>query len=60
MHDELLNFESSDKFDDRQKAALAYAQAIAWNEDDRDGLGSAWPAEHVKRSYCESERAGRP
>ena len=38
QYDELLNFESSDKFDDRQKAALAYAQAIAWNEDDRDGL----------------------
>ena len=38
QYDELLNFESSDRFDDRQKAALAYAQAIAWNEDDRDGL----------------------
>jgi alkylhydroperoxidase family enzyme len=38
QYDELLNFESSDKFDDRQKAALAYAQAIAWNEQDRDGL----------------------
>ena len=36
--DELLNFESSDKYDARQKAALAYAQAIAWNEQDRDGL----------------------
>src|SRR6188472_1049499 len=38
QYDDLLNFESSDKYDDRQKAALAYAQAIAWNEDDRDGL----------------------
>ncbi len=38
QYDELLNFESSDKFDDRQKAALAYAQAIAWNEPDRDRL----------------------
>ena len=38
QYDELINFESSDKFDDRQKAALAYAQAIAWNEDDRDRL----------------------
>ena len=36
--DELLNFESSDQYDERQKAALAYAQAIAWNESDRDGL----------------------
>jgi alkylhydroperoxidase family enzyme len=38
QYDDLLNFESSDRFDDRQKAALAYAQAIAWNESDRDGL----------------------
>ena len=38
QYDDLLNFESSDKFDDRQKAALAYAQAIAWSEDDRDAL----------------------
>jgi alkylhydroperoxidase family enzyme len=36
--DELLNFESSDQYDARQKAALAYAQAIAWNEQDRDAL----------------------
>ncbi len=36
--DELLNFETSDWYDDRQKAALAYAQAIAWDEPDRDGL----------------------
>jgi hypothetical protein len=27
QYDELLNFESSDRYDDRQKAALAYAQA---------------------------------
>lgn len=38
QYDDLLNFESSDRYDDRQKAALAYAQAIAWNEPDRDGL----------------------
>lgn len=30
QYDELLNFESSSKYDDRQKAALAYAEAIAW------------------------------
>jgi alkylhydroperoxidase family enzyme len=36
--DELLNFEKSDRYDDRQRAALAYAQAIAWDEPDRDGL----------------------
>ncbi len=37
-YDELLNFESSDKYDERQKAALAYAQAVAWGEQDLDGL----------------------
>jgi alkylhydroperoxidase family enzyme len=40
QYDELLNFETSDQYDDRQKAALAYAQAIAWGEDDLDGLWS--------------------
>lgn len=38
QYDDLLNFESSDRYDDRQKAALAYAQAIAWGEQDLDGL----------------------
>ena len=38
QYDELLNFESSNGYDDRQKAALAYAQAIAWGEQDLDGL----------------------
>ena len=33
QYDELLNFESSDRYDDRQKAALAYAEAIAWRLD---------------------------
>jgi alkylhydroperoxidase family enzyme len=30
QYDELLNFESSPRYDERQKAALAYAEAIAW------------------------------
>jgi alkylhydroperoxidase family enzyme len=37
QYDQLLNFESSDRYDDRQKAALAYAEAIAWgmpNDED--------------------------
>jgi alkylhydroperoxidase family enzyme len=38
QYDDLLNFETSDRYDDRQKAALAYAQAIAWGEQDLDGL----------------------
>jgi alkylhydroperoxidase family enzyme len=31
QYDELLNFETTDAFDERQKAALAYAEAIAWH-----------------------------
>lgn len=38
--DDLLNFESAAAYDDRQKSALAYAQAIAWGEQDLDGLWS--------------------
>ena len=55
QYDDLLNFESSDKFDDRQKAALAYAQAIAWNEDDRDGL---WERLHAHFSEDELVELG--
>ena len=33
QYDELLNFETSPAFTDRQKAALAYAEAIAWRLD---------------------------
>src|SRR5205823_3344171 len=29
-YDELLNFEKSDRYTEREKAALAYAEAIAW------------------------------
>jgi alkylhydroperoxidase family enzyme len=35
-YDDLLNFERSDKYDDRQKAALAYAEAIAWRLEPSD------------------------
>jgi alkylhydroperoxidase family enzyme len=38
QYDELLNFESADAFDDRQKAALAYAEAIAWHLDTDDAF----------------------
>ncbi|MGC8480558.1 MAG: carboxymuconolactone decarboxylase family protein [Acidimicrobiales bacterium] len=35
-YDELVNFESSDRYSDREKAALSYAEAITWrlNTDD--------------------------
>jgi len=36
QYDELLNFETASAFDDRQKAALAYAEAIAWHLDTDD------------------------
>jgi len=32
----LLNFESSDKFTEREKAALTYTSAIIWNADIAD------------------------
>ena len=38
QYDDLLNFESSERYDDRQKAALAYAEAIAWHLDTDDAL----------------------
>jgi len=38
QYDELLNFESSPAFSDRQKAALAYAEAIAWHLDTDDAF----------------------
>ncbi len=37
-YDDLLNFESSARFDDREKAALAYAEAIAWHQPAGDEL----------------------
>jgi alkylhydroperoxidase family enzyme len=37
-YDELLNFESSETFSDREKAALAYAEAIAWTGEADDAL----------------------
>src|SRR5918911_993236 len=30
QYDDLLNFEKSEHYDERQKAALSYAEAIAW------------------------------
>jgi alkylhydroperoxidase family enzyme len=38
QYDELLNFESSDRYDERQKAALAYTEAIAWRLDPDDAF----------------------
>ena len=35
-YDELLEFERSDRFDDRQKAALLYTSMLVWNPDGVD------------------------
>jgi alkylhydroperoxidase family enzyme len=37
-YDELLNFESSETYSEREKAALAYAEAIVWTGDADDAL----------------------
>ena len=49
-YDDLLNFESSDRFDERQKAALAYAEAIAWRLDTDDAF---W--DRMYRHFSEPE-----
>jgi alkylhydroperoxidase family enzyme len=49
-YDDLLNFESSDRFDEREKAALGYAEAIAWRLPDSDAL---W--ERLHREFTEPE-----
>jgi len=37
-YDDLINFEKSVKYDNRQKAALAYAEAITWRLDTDDAF----------------------
>ena len=50
QYDELLNFESSDRYDDRQKAALAYTEAIVWRLETDDAF---W--ERVHAHFTEPE-----
>jgi alkylhydroperoxidase family enzyme len=38
QYDELLNFETSGSLDERQKAALSYAEAITWRLDTDDAF----------------------
>jgi alkylhydroperoxidase family enzyme len=38
QYDDLLNFENSQRLSDREKAALAYAEAITWRLDSSDAL----------------------
>ncbi len=48
--DDLVNFEKSAKYDDRQKAALAYAEAITWRLETDDKF---WDRLH--RHFSEPE-----
>jgi hypothetical protein len=47
---DLLNFEKSTKYNERQKAALAYAEAIVWRLDTDDAF---W--ERMYRHFSEAE-----
>ncbi len=47
---DLLNFEKSTKYDDREKAALAYAEAITWHLETDDAF---W--ERLHRHFSEPE-----
>jgi alkylhydroperoxidase family enzyme len=38
QYDDLLNFEKSNRYNERQKAALAYAEAITWHLDTDDAF----------------------
>ena len=55
QYDELLNFETSPAFTDRQKAALAYAEAIAWRLDTDDAF---WDRMHEHFSEPELVELG--
>ena len=48
--DDLVNFEKSTKYNDRQKAALAYAEAITWRLETDDAF---W--ERLHRHFTEPE-----
>jgi alkylhydroperoxidase family enzyme len=49
-YDQLLNFETSGVYDERQKAALAYAEAITWRLEPDDAF---W--ERLYRHFTEPE-----
>jgi alkylhydroperoxidase family enzyme len=49
-YDDLINFEKSVEYDERQKAALAYAEAITWRIDTDDAF---W--ERMARHFTEPE-----
>jgi len=48
---DLLNFEKSTRYSDRQKAALAYAEAITWRLATDDAFWSACIGISASRSW---------
>ena len=52
---DLLNFEKSERYDERQKAALAYAEAITWDVQTDDAL---WERLHAHFSEPELVELG--
>ena len=55
QYDALLNFETADAYDARQKAALAYAEAIAWHLETDDAF---WERMHAHFSEPELVELG--
>jgi len=51
---DLLNFEKSTKYNDRQKAALSYAEAIVWHLQTDDAFWIASIAISPSRSWLNS------
>jgi alkylhydroperoxidase family enzyme len=49
-YDDLMNFEKSTRYNERQKAALAYAEAIVWRADTDDAF---WA--RMKKHFSEPE-----
>lgn len=47
---DLLNFEKSERYDDRQRAALSYAEAIAWHLETDDAF---W--DRLNKHFSEAE-----
>jgi alkylhydroperoxidase family enzyme len=50
-YDELLEFERSDRYDERQKAALLYTSSLVWNPE---GVDDALWAE-LRRHFSEEQ-----
>jgi alkylhydroperoxidase family enzyme len=55
QYDAVLNFEASEEYDHRQKAALAYAEAISWRLEPTDDL---WDRLHGEFSEAELVELG--